>query len=174
MESNIAGAATFYQYKLLKKINWPLYMTRIFIALPILCLIAETGFISPYSILYFLLAAPVMFWIQYVISRSVLLISGYPLAKRWRVLFRIPWIGYLTDQYVSCRIFRKVLLHNFWIGLCISAVFILWSPPAFTVSLTVWHLWLLLPRLYVMLRLRGLQKDGMLKLNPADASYYAQ
>ncbi|WP_410512936.1 hypothetical protein PaeBR_00070 [Paenibacillus sp. BR2-3] len=65
-------------------------------------------------------------------------------------------------------------MHNFWIGLCISALFIVWAPPAFTVSLAACHLWLLLPRWYTLFRLNLGHEQGMLKFNPADASYYSQ
>lgn len=145
MESNTKGAATFYQYKLIKKINLTAPLLRVYILLPLLVLVLETVFLSWWSILYLIIAAPVMFWVQYVISRSVLLISGHPISKRWSISFKIPWLGFMPDQHISYRIFRKVQLHNFYIGLCIAALFIFWSPPAFTVSLIICHLWLLLP-----------------------------
>lgn len=105
-----------------------------------------------------LIAAPVVLWIQYVISRSVLLITGHPIAKRWKMTLRLPWLGYMPEQYISYSIFRKVQLHNFWIGLCIAALFIVWVPAAFTASLAICHLWLLLPRLYTLLKLRRNEK----------------
>ncbi|MNC38699.1 hypothetical protein D3C75_873190 [compost metagenome] len=174
MEPNAKGAATFYQYKLIKKINLTTAKLRIYIALPLLFVVLETIFLSWWSLLYMVVAAPVVLWVQYVISRSVLLITGHPIAKRWKVSLRLPWLGYMPDQYISYGIFRKVQLHNFWIGLCIAALFIVWAPPAFTTSLAICHLWLLLPRLYTLLRLRRDEKGGMLKFNPADVSYYAQ
>lgn len=174
MEPNTKGAATFYQYKLIRKINITAPLLRIYMTLPLLCLILESIFLSWFSILYLIIAAPVMLWIQYVISRSVLLITGHPIAKRWRLSLRLPWPGYMPDQYINYGIFRKVQLHNLWIGLCIAALFIVWAPPAFTASLAVCHLWLLLPRLYILLRLNRTAKDGVLKFNTADASYYTQ
>ncbi|MBY0014228.1 hypothetical protein [Paenibacillus typhae] len=174
MESNTKGAATFYQYKLIKKINLTNTKLRIYYLLPLVFLVLESIFISWWSFLYMLIAAPVILWIQYVISRSVLLITGHPIAKRWKISLRLPWLGYMPEQYISYSIFRKVQLHNFWIGLCVAALFIVWVPAAFTASLAVCHLWLLLPRLYVLFMLRDNEKSGMLKFSPADASYYAQ
>lgn len=174
MEPNTKASATFYQYKLIKKINITVPQLRVYIALPLLFVILETIFLSWWSILYMIIAAPVMLWIQYVISRSVLLITGNPIAKRWKWSLRLPWHGYMPDQYINSGLFKKVQLHNLWIGLCIAALFIVWSPPAFTVSLFICHLWLLFPRLYTLLRLRSEEKDGMLKFNPGDASYYSQ
>lgn len=174
MEPNTKGAATFYQYKLIKKITITAFLLRVYLVLPLVCLVLESVFLSWLSVLFMIIAGPVMLWIQYVISRSVLLISGHPIAKRWRLSLRLPWPGYMPDQYINYGIFRTVQLHNLWIGLCIAALFILWAPPAFTASLAVCHLWLLLPRLYTLLRLNSVAKDGMLKFNAADASYYAQ
>lgn len=174
MESNTKGTATFYQYKLIKKINLTTPGLRIYLLLPLLFIVLETLFLSWWSILFIIVAAPVVLWIQYVISRSVLVITGHPIAKRWRMSLRLPWLGYMPDQYVSYSIFRKVQLHNFWIGLCIAALFIVWAPSAFTVSLIICHLWLLLPRLYTLFRLGREEKSGMLKFNSSDASYYSQ
>ncbi|WP_238655785.1 hypothetical protein [Paenibacillus piscarius] len=174
MEPNSKGAATFYQYKLIRKINITAPLVRTYMALPLVCLVLESIFLSWFSILYMIIAAPVMLWIQYVISRSVLLITGHPIAKRWRWSLRLPWPGYMPDQYINYGIFRTVQLHNLWIGLCIAALFIVWAPPAFTASLAVCHLWLLLPRLYTLVRLKRTARDGMLKFNAADASYYTQ
>ncbi|WP_339799604.1 hypothetical protein MKY19_00120 [Paenibacillus sp. FSL R5-0744] len=174
MEPTTKGAATFYQYKLIKKVNLTARLLPIYIMLPLLVLVLETIFLSWWSILYIIIAAPVAFWVQYVISRSVLLISGHPISKRWSVSFKLPWLGFMPDQHISYRIFRKVQLHNFYIGLCIAALFIFWSPPAFTVSLITCHLWLLLPRLYTLFRLNRQDQGGMLKFNPTDVSYYSQ
>ena len=147
---------------------------RLYVTLPLVVVVLETIFISPWSLFFMIVAAPVIFWIQYVISRSVLLISGHPIQKKWGLSFRLPWLGYMPDQYISFRIFRKVQLHNFWIGLCIAALFILWSPSAFTVSLIACHLWILLPRLYTLFRFKRENKEGMLKFIATDVSYYSQ
>ncbi|WP_150275664.1 hypothetical protein [Paenibacillus tepidiphilus] len=174
METNQKGAATFYQYRLIKKINLSAWLLRSYIALILIFIVLETVFLSPWSVLYMLLAAPVTLWIQYVVSRSVLLISGHPIAKRWKSSLRLPWLGYMPDQYISYRTFRKVQMHNFWIGLCIAALFIVWSPPGFTLSMIICHLWLLMPRLYALFRFNRVDQDGMLKFTSSDVSYYAQ
>ncbi|WP_227871823.1 hypothetical protein [Paenibacillus bovis] len=69
-------------------------------------------------------------------------------------------------------IFRRVLLHTTWIGLCFTAVLFMWLPVSFSASLVVWHLWLCIPRLMILVRLTRQRKDGMLKLSKEDVSYY--
>ncbi|MCL6605981.1 MAG: hypothetical protein K6T94_24205 [Paenibacillus sp.] len=174
MESNPKGSATFYQYKLIQKINVSTRVLQIYITLPLVFIVLGTIFLSWLSLLYFIIAAPVVLWIQYVISRSVLLITGNQITKKWKPSFKLPWIGYMPDQYISYSLFKRVQMHNFWIGLCISALFIVWAPPAFTASLVLAHLWLLLPRLYTLFRLNLGHEQGMLKFSPSDASYYSQ
>lgn len=173
MEPTNKGA-TFYHYKLLKKTVIHPYALRIYAALPILFVVLDSVFVSPAGLFYFVIAVPVILWIQYVVSRSVLLIAGYPIAKRWRNSFKLPWPGFMPDQYISCGLFRKVQLHNFWIGLSFTALFIIWSPPAFTLSLAFMHLWLLAPRFYALMRTGWRRQDDMLKFNPADVSCYSQ
>ncbi|SEU31675.1 hypothetical protein [Paenibacillus sp. NFR01] len=174
METNTKGAATFYQYTLIRKINLSAVLLRVYMLLPLLIVVLETIFLSWWSVFYMLLAAPVMLWIQYVISRSLLLITGHPIAKRWSISLHLPWLGYMPDQYIGYRLFRKVQLHNLWIGLCIAAMFIVWAPPAFTASLVASHIWLLLLRLYMMFSVARGEKDGVLKFNKTDVSFYAQ
>lgn len=173
MEPTIKGA-TFYQYKLLKKVNISVNANRIYAVFPLLFIILATLLISPVSLLYFLIAIPVILWIQYVVSRSVLLIAGYPVNKRWHHNFRLPWIGFMPDQYINCRLFRQVQLHNFWIGLAFTALFVFWSPHAFTFSLSFLHVWLLLPKFYAVVRTGWSRQDDMLKFSPDDVSCYSQ
>lgn len=166
--------ATFYHYKLIKRIPVKRMFVRCYLLLPYIALIAETVVISWKSPFYFALAAPLVFWIHYVISRSVLLLAGSAYHKRWRFSMRLPWIGYVTDQHISFRLFRKVYTYITGIGLVLFLIFLFLSPLSFVVSLLFWHFWLLLPRFYAYARLSRLSKDGMIKFNAQDISYYKQ
>lgn len=166
--------ATFYHYRLLKKVLVPKALVSSFITLPFIWLAAETIFISWTSIFFFLLAFPVALWIQYVVSRSVLIIVSHSYHKRWRFSRQLPWIGYMPDQFVRYSAFRPVYLHTAWIGCCIAAILIPWSPVSFVFALFFWHIWLSMPTLLVMLRFRKQPKDGMLKITGLEISYYMQ
>lgn len=166
--------ATFYHYKLIKKIPVSRLLVRLYLLLPYIAVISFMIVISWTSCFYFVLAAPVMLWIHYVISRSVLLLSGIPFRKRWKFSLRLPWLGYITDQHISYRLFRRVYIYITGFGLLLLAVIMFWSPVPFTLSLLFWHLWFLLPQYYAFLRLLKQRKDGMIKLNAQDISYYQQ
>ncbi|MDR0271235.1 hypothetical protein [Paenibacillus sp.] len=172
-EENIVNA-TFYHYKLIKKIPVTRIQVRCYLLLPYIAIIAELFLFSWMSLFYFAITAPLVLWIHYVISRSVLLLSGSSYHKRWKFSMRLPWIGYITDQNISFRMFRKVYTYVTGIGLVLFLIFLLMSPFEFVVSLLFWHLWLLLPRFYAFARLSGLRKDGMIKFNNQDISYYQQ
>ncbi|WP_188542534.1 hypothetical protein [Paenibacillus segetis] len=174
MPDDTVTNATFYHYRLLKKLMFPKALIMSYLTIPFIWLAAEMFFINWTSIFFFLLSIPIALWIQYVISRSILIIVSHSNRKRWNFTLRLPWIGYMPDQYVSYSIFRKVHFHSAWIGCCLIAILIPWSPGSFIFSLFFWYFWLMTPRLFAKFGLRDQPKDGMLKFNEQDLSYYKQ
>ncbi|RAR40698.1 hypothetical protein [Paenibacillus sp. MDMC362] len=168
------GQATFYHYRLIKKIQISKSLLILYLSLPWLAAAAGAFWTSPYFLLYLLIAFPLMLWIQYVVGHTVLVLLGASYRKRWRFRLRLPWLGYIPDQHVSRRVFNLVQFYTCWVGIVLSAIMAFWSPLPFATTLLFWHLWLLLPRGYTMLRLSGQRKDGMLKMNEQDISYYLQ
>ncbi|ACX62321.1 hypothetical protein [Paenibacillus sp. Y412MC10] len=168
------GQATFYHYRLIKKIQFSKSLLILYLSLPWLAAAAGTLWVSPYILLYMFIAFPLMLWIQYVIGHTVLVLLGTGYRKRWRFRLRLPWLGYIPDQHVSRRVFMLVQFYTCWVGIVLSAIMAFWSSLPFAIAIVFWHLWLLLPRGYTMLRLSGQRKDGMLKMNEQDISYYQQ
>lgn len=168
------GQATFYQYRLLKKISFSKHLLGLYLILPCAAVAAEMLILSWYSSLYFLLAFALVLWIHFVIGRSVLFILGSIYQKKWRLSLKTPWLGYMPDQHVNSRVFIKVQLHTTWISFCLFGIMAFWSPLSFMVSLLFWHIWLLIPRYYALLRFSDQRKDGMLKFSDLDVSYYKQ
>lgn len=166
--------ATFYQYQLLKKSIFPKALIQSTLIIPFLVLIAEVITWGFWSIFYFLLAAPIALWIQFVICRSALVLVNHNLHRRWRFFWRFPWIGYMPDQYISYPIYRKTQLYYTWIGIALILFLIPWSPASLTVALIFWHIWLLIPRYFAFRIVQKQRKDGFLKFNEQDVSYYIQ
>lgn len=167
-----SGSATFYNYKLLRRIAIPKALIGGLSTLPFIWLLAEIVFISWTSIFTFLLALFIVLWIQFVITRSVLIIISHSYKKRWHFKMRLPWIGYLPEQFVSYSTFRRTQHYATWIGSCVIAILIPWSPVSFIMALLFWHFWFMAPRLIILLRFRKQPRDGIIKLTPQDASYY--
>ncbi|AWB42790.1 hypothetical protein DCC85_00070 [Paenibacillus sp. CAA11] len=164
--------ATYYQYRLLKKIAFPNPFIHSLLVIPFIWLITALILWGWMSFVYVLLAAPVAYWIQYVISRSVLIIISHSYRKRWHHSLKMPWIGYMPGQFVAYGTMRKVTIHTAWIGFCLAAILLPWCPPALVGSLFFWHIWLLIPRTYAFIGMHGQRKDGMIKFNENDVSYY--
>lgn len=164
--------ATFYHYRLLKKLVIPKTLIYSLLTLPLIWLAAEIVLFTWTSIFFFLLAIPIALWIQYVIARSVLVLQHNTYRKRWRFTRRLPWIGYMPDQYVSYSVYRRVQIHTSWIGLVIIGIMIPWSPMSFVFSLFFWHAWSIAPRLYPLFGFNNQPKEGMIKFNEEDISYY--
>ena len=174
MVEGIGSDASYYQYKLIKKISLSKNLNTFYLIIPFITAILVMTLVSWSSIFYFLLAAPIVLWIQYVISRSTLLVAGPHYHKRWAFSLKLPWIGYMPNQYISYPIFRRVNTYTMWISLCIFVILIFWSPLSFIIGLLFWHLWFMLPHIYTIISLSGQRKDGMIKFNPQDISYYKQ
>lgn len=174
MPVETVAQATFYQYQLLKRTVLPKTLNYSLLTLPFIWLAATIFLFDWISIFYFLLAIPLAFWIQYVISRSVLVLIRHSYHKRWSFSLSLPWMGYMPDQYVGYSVFRKVHVHTTWLSLCIIAILFPWSPASFCFSLFFWHIWLMIPRYYAMLSIKGQPKNGMLKISKQDISYYKQ
>ncbi|GGG10083.1 hypothetical protein [Paenibacillus aceti] len=167
-----SGSATFYNYRLLKRVTIPKALIGGLLTLPFIWLLAEIIFISWTSIFTFILALFIILWIQFVITRSVLIIISHSYKKRWHFRLRMPWIGYLPEQFVSYPNFRRTQHYTTWISCLIILALIPWSPVSFTMALFFWHFWIMAPRLIVLIRFRKQPRDGIIKLNPQDASYY--
>ncbi|MBP2002678.1 hypothetical protein J2Z69_003787 [Paenibacillus shirakamiensis] len=164
--------ATFYQYRLLKKITFskPLIMT--YLLLPGIVLILELYYFKWISLFSIIFTLPIILYFQFVVSRSTLAIIHHSYRKKWRISFRLPWLGYMPDQHTNYRTFQRVELHTAWLVLLLIAIFIPWAPISFVISMMFWHLWILLPRWYAFLGLQHQPQGGMIKLSDEDISYY--
>ncbi|MHA0857585.1 hypothetical protein [Paenibacillus sp. CMAA1364] len=174
MTEEIGSSATFYQYKLIKKTQLSNNMNIIYWIIPFIVLTLVTILINFVSIFYFILAAPIVLWIHFVVSRTALLISGPRYHKRWSFHWKTPWIGYMPNQFITYLLFIKISSITMWFGLGIFTIIAFWSPLSFIIGMLYWHLWFLLPRLYAIIALSGQRKDGVIKFNPQDISYYKQ
>ncbi|NMO98275.1 hypothetical protein [Paenibacillus lemnae] len=174
MAEQSLSQATFYQYRLLKKINLSRTMLSFYLLLPCAAVASEMLLLSWDSFFFFLLAFMLVLWIHFVIGRSVLHLSGSHYTKKWRFSLQTPWVGYMPEQYVNRQRFRQVQWHTLWIGTALLGVMAFWSPVSFTVSIFFWHLWLIAPRYFFLLRFAGQPQDGMLRFGSQDVSYYSQ
>ncbi|MCR8846673.1 hypothetical protein NQ117_23600 [Paenibacillus sp. SC116] len=165
---------TFYHYKLLRKIKYGPWVNRVYILLGFAAWMAALwaeGFIG---LIYGGLAWLILFWIHYVIPRSLFVIDRYHYRKRWGFQFRLPWIGFLPyeKQFVGFHYWMKVLLYITLIGSLIIGVMSIWLPIGFTLQFLFWHIWFLGPRWFATIVALSISDDKLIKLGVQEFSIY--
>ncbi|WP_314590613.1 hypothetical protein [Paenibacillus terrigena] len=164
--------ATFYQYTLIQKVVYNKLVLKFYLAIVPIVLLLETLLSGPLGLLYSAIALFFVLWIHFVVIRSVLLLAGEPIRKKWRFRRVLPWIGFLPDQYIGYRIFIRVHRHLAWLGLCVCLILYPWFPISFVTSSLIWHLWLIIPRQFLFTRFRKQPKHGLFKLTDTEMLYY--
>lgn len=92
--------------------------------------------------------------------------------RQWIWRITPPWVGFKPANDITLMLFRRVHRHLFWIGLCAIAVLYPWIKPSLMISLICWHIWLIVPRLILAFSFRNYPKEGILRLQFKEASYY--
>ena len=92
--------------------------------------------------------------------------------RQWIWRIHPPWIGFKPANDIPLHLFRRIHRHMFWIGLCIICALYPWLTPSLMISLISWHIWLLAPRMLLSFNFRKQSKDGVLRLQSKEASYY--
>jgi hypothetical protein len=92
--------------------------------------------------------------------------------KGWS--FRLDWLwsGILPEAHVPLGLVDKLHQQLFWIGLVLITGLFPWISSKFFMNLTLMHLWLLAPRLWIIFRFRAYRHSGLLKINKKDTSCY--
>ena len=94
--------------------------------------------------------------------------------KRWSFRRDWPWIGPLPIMDTQLRLFRRLHFHLFLVGCCVSGLLYPWAPSSLFISLLYWHIWLLTPRLRLLVTLRKERLDGIIRLEAKEVSFYHQ
>jgi hypothetical protein len=169
-----ASDLTFYHYKLIRRVSLrpeTKYSYRVTaLLLPLACL----GVYGVSGLLMSIGAALVMLLVHAVVVRYTLKRVDKLAEKRWAFRHDWPWIGPLPVQDTRLGLFRKLQYHLLLVGCCVTGLLYPWSPSALIIALLYWHLWLLFPRLKIMLTLRRQKGSGIIRLSSEEVSYYHQ
>ncbi|MDQ0063744.1 transposase [Paenibacillus harenae] len=92
--------------------------------------------------------------------------------RKWIWRINPPWIGFKPASDISLLVYRRVHRQMFWLGLCIIGLLYPWITESLMISIVCWHLWLLIPRLLISFSLRKQRKDGVVRIESKEASYY--
>ena len=158
LQSGSAGKEkVIYQYRLLKRLRRSPIVTLFYsILLPAWLIIAYLKHGDADVILAAITAVigcHLLYW-----AATTLLLGREPnslqssqrygwTARRW------PWIGYLPTAGVPFRQFRSIQLHLLMVGLFAAGSLSVWFPPWIAYTTVFVHLWMMLPRLGILIRL---------------------
>lgn len=110
--------------------------------------------------------------IHFIIIRLTLIRVDEPDYRRWGWRILPPWIGYIPTSHIELALFRRLHRHMLWLGLCAIGVVYPWATEAQMISLISWHLWFLAPRIILLRQFRKARRDGVLRIQASDVSYY--
>ncbi|MCK9859190.1 MULTISPECIES: transposase [Paenibacillus] len=167
-------AATIYQYKLVRRkvIRPELVQSHILIA--VILLAFQLLMYRMDGLFSWLLGFAIVQVIHLVILLLAFIRVDDAVDRRWVWGITPPWFGFKPANDIRLALYRRVHRHLFWIGLCAVAVMYPWIQPSLLISILCWHLWLIVPRMLLSLAFRKQRKDGILRLQKNEASYYHQ
>lgn len=164
--------ATIYHYQLIRRIPIPREVRISHLLIAALFGVFQGGMYGTTGILSWMISLIGVELVHFVIIRLTLIRVDEPEFRRFRWSLDAPWIGYVPVQHTEHGLFRRLHRHLLWFGLCVIAVAYPWVHESFMISLICWHLWTLAPRSVVLRKIRGLRRDGVMKLQSTDCSVY--
>ncbi|TXK78212.1 hypothetical protein [Paenibacillus sp. N3.4] len=170
-EPNLSKQSTIYSYTLVKRMYHSLYKIIIYF---ILLLAMLTYKFDPGNWISFILSYPLLLIFHSLLIRIYFQFTIGMAMRGWSYRWGIFWSGYLPDGNASIRLVTIIQLHLFWIGLAIIVLLYPWIPTPWLIHLTIFHLWMLMPRLWMLFRFRPYRKSGLIKITSKDTSCYVQ
>ncbi|RXZ79250.1 transposase [Paenibacillaceae bacterium] len=164
--------ATIYNYQLIRKIT---PKPELMISYGIAGLLFGGFQFAMYQfsgLLYWVAALVAIIITHWIIIRLTMIRVEEEEDRKWGWRLKVPWAGYLPIQMVEHQLFRKLHGHLLWLGLCAIAACYPWATESLMISLICWHIWILAPRLLLLRTLRKARRDGLLRLDAEEITFY--
>mgnify|MGYP000698701893 CR=1 FL=1 len=171
-ETKISENSTFYNYTLVKKINYPPVLKTIYLSFITLLAVFDLYHLQENGLITFIICFVGVYFLHYVLLRVSLQLTQDPSLGTWGQHWRIPCFGYLPNGYASLQVLYRFHLQLLLIGTTLITFFYVWLSLAFIINLLYFHLWLVLPRFFILKKFMFLKKYGFVKFNKQDASFY--
>lgn len=169
-----AREATFYNYKLIRKIYLRPESKYSYIASALLLLTVLYLINRWIGLLYAFMGLALMLIVHAIVLRITVRRVDQLSEKRWAFRRDFPWLGPLPILDTQLSLFRWLHFHLALVGCCVSALFYPWAPSSLVVAMTYWHIWLLSPRIKLLWELRKERRDGVVRLESKEVSFYHQ
>lgn len=171
-EQKLAEQATVYHYQLVRKI--PMHKETIagYLSIALIFGLFQGSMYGTEGVLAWMLGLLGIQLVHFIIIRLTMIRVDEQDDRRWSWRVAAPWIGYVPVQMVEHALFRRLHRHLLWFGLCVITVVYPWVTEPYMISFICWHLWTIAPRMAILRKLRKNRRDGVLKLESADVSFY--
>lgn len=170
-EAILSKQSTIYSYTLVKRIYHSLYKKILYFLVLALAVFFK---FDPANWHPFLLGYPIILVFHTLLVRIYFQFTIGMAMRGWSYRWGIFWFGSLPDGYASIKLVSRIQLHLFWIGLSMIILLYPWIPITWLISLMVFHLWILMPRLWMLFRFRPYRKNGLIKITEKETSCYLQ
>ncbi|KRF28702.1 hypothetical protein [Paenibacillus sp. Soil787] len=170
-EPNLSKQSTIYSYTLMKRIYHSLYKIIVYFMLLILALLYN---FDPTNWLPLLVSYPLLLIFHSLLIRIYFQFTIGMAMRGWSYRWGVFWCGFLPEGNASIRLVSRIQLTLFWIGLAMITLLYPWIPEKWLFHLTIFHVWMLMPRLWMLFRFRPFRKAGLIKITGKDTSCYMQ
>lgn len=170
-EPNLSKQSTIYSYTLVKRIYHSLYKRILYFLILALALFFK---FDPTNWIPMLVSYPILLVFHTLLVRAYFQFTIGMAMRGWSYRWGIFWCGSLPDGHASIRLIGKVQLHLFWIGLSLIMILYPWIPIPWLVYFMIFHIWMLMPRLWMLFRFRPYRKTGLMKISEKETSCYLQ
>ncbi|MCZ8517521.1 hypothetical protein O9H85_35335 [Paenibacillus filicis] len=126
---------------------------------------------EPLPFLISLVLVPLIHLLLVIVIRRVKRSQAF---RQWQLSFRLPWFGLVPSSYAAVARVRSLQLQLLFVTAVLIGCLYPWLPSELLFHLLFFHLWVMLPRLYILWRFRAHREEGYLIINDKDTSCYAQ
>ncbi|AHD07671.1 hypothetical protein ABNB59_12710 [Paenibacillus larvae] len=171
MQHPLSQEATIYEYTLLRKFKMnPLFGSLYALTALVWCLKTVSFIDAGLSVL----SAGVIFLLHALLLMALVKIGPYRPDTGWTWQYQLLWVGYLPTKYVKYTTMMKLHLHVFAIGGLVILAFFVWLPVLVRGDLFFFHLWILLPRFFFLMRCKQLKDVSWVLITRWTLSCYRQ
>lgn len=171
-DRGLSGEATFYNYTLAGRQQFPPAVAAAFASLLLLFAAAEIAVSGGRGIAYAMLSVPIVWAMHTALTMALLRSTRDASRGSWAWQRKLPCCGFLPGGFAGLRAQLRLHLHLLTIGIAWAGLAYVWIPLPLFAGVVFIHAWMLLPRLYVLYRFRKLGKPGLVKWHDGGASFY--
>lgn len=170
-DRNLSKDSTIYNYRLLKRIRYSPFWTFSHLGALLGFYVFDIIRLDPFR---FPASLAVMALLHHLLMHLLFIMKEEYNPDFWFLRFRFPWFGMAPDNYCPLSKCRQLGIQLLWIPFLLAVCIYPWISLSSIIHLAIAHIWLVLPRLALLYRLRKHSKIGLIKIGVQEISCYTQ